>query len=363
MLRPVNGTRLVLLNNVAAVVWELWAAGLETTVIAERLARHFRQSRIRILDEIDALIAQWSTQGLLAPAGPDHPRRRAALPPPPTAPLFEVVLRLARSTVRVRSHVPRLGRLIAGRLWHHRVATTTPDVTVDVHGDGETCVAWCDGQQVLYEEDPSRVASRLYCLLVRLDNPGEAFLAFPHAAALVTGGTSVLLCGGSGRGKTTLAAGLLSEGFTYLGDEILGIVASDFTIRSLPTALSIKVGGMGVIRGLFGAVPRGWPSPDDVTVEGFVDPRPLGPTATEGPRPSAIIFPRFSADATPASIQLTPLEAFAELIDAGISLDEGLFGRGSPGRLIEFVETTPCHRLRYGTFEDAYRGVRALLGQ
>src|SRR5262249_14786083 len=155
------------------------------------------------------------------------------------APLVDVIVRLARTTVRLRSHVPDVGRMIAGRLLHRSV-TGPADATVDVRADGADYVAFCEGREVVREDDVPHAVSSLYRLLLRLDNPHAEFIAFAHAACLVSKGRPLLACGCSGRGKTTLSAGLLSKGFTYLGDEISGVVASDLSLRSLPTALSIK---------------------------------------------------------------------------------------------------------------------------
>ena len=357
VLRGGDRDRLVLLNEVGAVVWELLAAGLEASEIAARLAERFARPLADVAADVDALVAGWRSEGLLEPPAPRADSPRAPIAAPSAAPQVDATVRLARTTVRIRSYVPDVGRMVAGRLMH-RAVTTTPDVTVDVHADGIDYVALCGGEEVVREDDVPHTVSSLYRALLRIDNPAEEFIAFAHAACLVSDGRPLLACGCSGRGKTTLAAGLLSRGFTYLGDEISGVVARDFSIRSLPTALSIKTAGMDAVQKVVGGAPRTWPS----AVGAFVDPATLGPTATEAIRPAAVVFPRFTSDAPLAATRLTPLETFGELIDAGVAVDQSLFARGTPARLIEWVETTPCYRLVYGSFDDALRGVRAILG-
>src|SRR5262249_29743671 len=123
-------------------------------------------------------------------------------------------------------------------------------------------------------------------------------------------------------------------------------------------ALSIKTAGIETVHQVVGVAPPSWPS----AVGAFVDPATLGPTATEAGPATVVVFPRFVRGAPLASERLTPLQAFGELIDAGIAIDQSLFDRGTPARLIEWVETTPCHRLTYGSFDDAHRGVLAVLG-
>ena len=361
VLRSGDRDRLVLLNEVAAVVWELFTAGLEVREIAGCLAERFDRPAAEVAADVQALVAGWRAEGLLR--GPDSGAvpPRPPMAPPAAAPLVDATVRLARTTVRIRSWVPALGPTITGRLLHRRV-TEPADVTVDVHADGADYVALCEGGEVVREDDVPHAVSSLYRLFLRLDNPGARFLAFAHAACLVSEGRTVLACGCSGRGKTTLAAGLLGQGFTYLGDEISGVVAGDFSIRSLPTALSIKVAGLETVRELVGATPTAWSPTGESVVGAFVDPATLGPTATEAGRPAAIVFPRFTRDAASTSARLTPLEAFGELIDAGIAVDQSVFSGGTPARLIEWVETTPCYRLTYGSFDDAHRGVRAVLG-
>jgi hypothetical protein len=362
VLRPPHRNRLVVVNEVAAIVWELFTAGMPVTEITACLLERFREPRAQVAAEVDRLIAEWKTEGLLEASRPPAVPARTGLPPTSTEPLLDATIQLSRASIRIRSFVRELGPMIVGRLSHHRVATTTAGFTVDVHPDGPEYFALCDGHEVVREDDVPHTVSSLYRLLLRLDNPGETFIAFMHAACLVSNGRAILLCGCSGRGKTTLAAGLLGRGWTYLGDEIAGVVARDFSIRSLPTALSVKIGGMAAITRLLGAVPRSWPSTVDGAVEAFVDARALGPTGSETGRPTAIVFPRFTEGVALVSTRLTPLESFAELIDAGIAVDHSLFGGSTPDRLIEFVETTAAYRLTYGTFDDACRGVHAIVG-
>jgi hypothetical protein len=122
------------------------------------------------------------------------------------------------------------------------------------------------------------------------------------------------------------------------------------------------MGGMAEMTKLLGTVPTSWPATAESPVKGFVDARALGPTASQASRPAAIVFPRFTEGQALSSTRLTPLETLTEFIDAGIAVDHTLFGRSTPDRLIEFVETTAAHRLTYGTFDDAYRGVHAIIG-
>lgn len=61
-----------------------------------------------------------------------------------------------------------------------------------------------------------------------------------HAGAVARGGVGWILYAPSGRGKSTLVAGLLSQGFQYLSDEIAVLDPHSRAILPFPKALSFE---------------------------------------------------------------------------------------------------------------------------
>jgi len=71
-----------------------------------------------------------------------------------------------------------------------------------------------------------------------------------HAASMSYRGQGVILAGASGRGKSTLAAILMSRGWKYLCDEFAMVDPATMELEPFPKALCIKQGSYPVVRGL-----------------------------------------------------------------------------------------------------------------
>lgn len=67
---------------------------------------------------------------------------------------------------------------------------------------------------------------------------GERFLL--HAGAMASADEGVLLCGETGRGKTTLVLNLARRGLSFLSDEIAWIDIATRQVRAFPRALGVR---------------------------------------------------------------------------------------------------------------------------
>jgi hypothetical protein len=70
----------------------------------------------------------------------------------------------------------------------------------------------------------------------------QRHVLFVHAASLVVGGAGVLLCGTSGRGKTTTALALAARGHGYLGDDIAAVRTATRELVGLRTTANVRPG-------------------------------------------------------------------------------------------------------------------------
>ena len=68
-----------------------------------------------------------------------------------------------------------------------------------------------------------------------------------HAATLETEGRALILPGNPGCGKSTLTAGLLARGFSYLCDEFALIHRETLTVHPFPRALCMKESSFPVV--------------------------------------------------------------------------------------------------------------------
>jgi hypothetical protein len=93
-------------------------------------------------------------------------------------------------------------------------------------------VTWCeDADDLLYHVD------KFLTLAVQRQRPDLYFL---HAAAVAWNGTVAVLSAPPGTGKSTLAAGLLQNGFAYLSDELAPIDVNKLVVHPFAHALCLK---------------------------------------------------------------------------------------------------------------------------
>lgn len=108
-------------------------------------------------------------------------------------------------------------------------------------GDGAFTVA-ADRQPTLGTQSPNQALGSVVTSVTRLAldaDPGRLHL---HCAALAKDGRGVLITARSGTGKTTLAAKLLTLGWSYGSDESVAISPDSMVVASFPKPLMIKDG-------------------------------------------------------------------------------------------------------------------------
>jgi len=168
-----------------------------------------------------------------------------------------------------------------------------------------------------------------------------------HAATLARNGAALMLAGGSGVGKSTLAAGLLARGWTYFCDEFALLDPQTLCVHPFPKALSIKAGSFEIIRQL--GLPlwrRRHYSKHFKGPVGYI--RPPGstrPRATPCPV-RQMVFPRYAAECEPA---LRPMpRAAAAMTLARCTLNHHAFGVRVMPILCALVRGAECFELDAG---------------
>lgn len=68
-----------------------------------------------------------------------------------------------------------------------------------------------------------------------------------HAGAVAYRGAGLVLCAGSGGGKSTLTAGLVAAGFEYLSDEIAAVDPENLWLLPYPRSICVKEGSRSVL--------------------------------------------------------------------------------------------------------------------
>lgn len=188
------------------------------------------------------------------------------------------------------------------------------------------------------------------------------FLLNAHAAAVEFARGCVLLPACAGSGKSTLAATLISEGATYLSDELAPLDRGTLAVRPVPLALTIKDGSLEPLRTRYphlDALPA-YVREDHVTVRYLPPPHASLPGGA-GPRPVRwIVFPRYDRQATTALLPLSRPEALRRLLDESF-IRMGALRRHDVEALVRWMRGVDCYELPMSSVEDAARLVRALV--
>jgi hypothetical protein len=85
-----------------------------------------------------------------------------------------------------------------------------------------------------------KFAMELLCLLTHKKE--REWLGTFHASTISNNNEAIMLIGGSGKGKSTLSALLMANGFNLIADDFTPVLAKTQTIYNYPSAISIKEG-------------------------------------------------------------------------------------------------------------------------
>ena len=75
----------------------------------------------------------------------------------------------------------------------------------------------------------------------------DDWLATFHASTIADGSEAVMVVGDSGKGKSTLSALLMINGFQLLADDFTPLYAEDLKLYRYPNAISVKKGAFGML--------------------------------------------------------------------------------------------------------------------
>lgn len=177
-----------------------------------------------------------------------------------------------------------------------------------------------------------------------------------HAAAAARDGDAVVLPAPMESGKTTLVAGLLRAGWTYLTDEATAVSFDGAKLIAYPKALSVDAGSWEVLADLRPTVPSeldGW-----LPHQWQVSPMQFPQGRAMSARPRLVVFPGYVAGGGTVVTPMTRADALLQLTACSFS-----FHRDRPTHLeglAAFVAASRCYRLQVDDLEDAVQTVAAM---
>lgn len=182
-----------------------------------------------------------------------------------------------------------------------------------------------------------------------------------HAAVLAFENKGILLPGGIGAGKTTLALFLASKGYSYLSDELAYIEEGQNIMQALTRPLNLKEPSREVLKrdfhfqeeaGRMMASSRG----------DLISPDSLGPVRSQNEMPAdVILFPRYGVE---KSFRLEPLSKAQTVLRLSECLinARNLPDNGFP-EAIRLAKTVAAYRLEYSCLDGIQKHIKKILAR
>jgi hypothetical protein len=219
--------------------------------------------------------------------------------------------------------------------------------------DGSARLCLYCAETLLYEGD---AAARAADLLLsqschQLATRSQGGMLF-HAAALAWPGGGLLLPGGIGAGKTTLAAWLLTRGLDYLTDELVFVPDGVETMQAFARPLNLKRLARAALRDHFD-FERHADRMLSTSAGDLISPGALQPTrlagAPDATRLSLIVFPRYQAGSDFAWRPLSKAQAGLALMKCLVNA-RNLPEHGFP-QISRLAKTVPAYHMTYADFD------------
>jgi hypothetical protein len=271
--------------------------------------------------------------------------------------------RLLDADIEIRFATPAWCDRLRPMLSALRIGETADEAPTHVLELAEGLSWYADGQCVAQDLAPDQVAPVLKSTLVELALQTSRDFGAVHAAAVGRAGKCLLLPGQSGSGKSTLAAGLLADGYDFLGDDTIVLDRAALAVRPLPFPICVKSGAWDVVAPRFPALRRQpiHRRPDEKRVRYLYD----DGASRNGPiraryDVSAIVFPIWAKDAATALAPLPRPQALRALLAGFCPLGDGL-AAADIARLVGWIARLDCYELRFSALDDAIARLRGLL--
>jgi hypothetical protein len=340
--------QLAVVNATGKIVWDLLDGGFGQDEIASAFALHFGVAAQGALANIRAMIGRLEEAGFLA--RPIADASTAGYTPVQPGPDVDCgTLRFGARRIRIYSSLAEVGSAYFARFGHRALDyVVDADVLAFSAGSGNYRLTFQD-ETVADVNSPAELIGRAHELILSWEHPKTEFLAYYHAAAVSRSGHSALLPGVSAIGKSTLTAYLVGHGFAYLGDDCIAMARTDWSLRPLPTCLSLKSGSWPLLSELYPELSH-LPTVHYHGREArYVEPRQA---QYSGRAPSVILFPSYVKDGETSLRALVPLQTMARLIETNTDLHRPAT-RATLAEFLQFVERTPAYELVYRDLASA----------
>jgi hypothetical protein len=320
------------------------------------------------LAHIESCLEQWAVIGILA--GSERPAKerdlqageitlpgpKLDLPPmQETSAMIERRYRLLATGVRVQYQSASVTAWVHPVLAHLEAPAADCPTTVTVTNDGERHCIYVDGRPCGSCSRLDQLAPYVKEALWQVAIRNHRYFLHIHAGVVSNGESLILLPAPSGRGKSTLTAGLLHAGFQYFSDEVALLEESSFRAIPVPMSLCVKSVAWDLLAPLFPELLSlaNHQRPDRKVVRYLPPPSRSLPADLGRSLPvRRIIFPWYEPGSTTALRSLSRAEALSRLLSQCLAVPLDL----DPERvaaLVRWISGVEAHELIMSSLDDA----------
>lgn len=236
---------------------------------------------------------------------------------------------------------------------HHSFEVFLKEGNIVLNVDSKFVGSWSKDETNYFQGKFSmKLVEKLY------HKPESDWLGVFHASAISDGNQNILFLGDSGNGKSTLAALLVSQGYTLFADDFVPVEAKTQHVYYFPAAISIKEKALETLNPLFPQL-KDAPQIDltyiDKSVRYLEAPK-LEATFETHLACKKMVFVKYEKEADIKLSKLSREEAFERLIPdtwlSPLSKNAQFF--------IDWFATLSCYSLTYSDNESMYACVQKL---
>jgi len=363
------------LNPSAALIWFCCEEGLNRQAIIAELRQMFKLPAAQAEKDVDAVLTEWGTRGLLAQDNETlpPPEERDELPsmhevPAPTSVVKEYQrerrYRMLGTVFRIRFSVPGLEAVAQSVLAHLAVPDNQPfDVALDVQQDSLGCFLFCNEELVDHCASEEELAPLLHGqALLNAYSRADCLTAI-HAAAVSNGDSCIVFPASSGSGKSTLTAALIASGFQYCTDELVFLKHRTHTIQAAAAGIGVKTDAWQVLQP-FHPVLKDLPTflrQDAKQVRYLLPPKHLLANDTAQCYPvQSLVFPSYQPEQPTSLSRISPADALCRLTEAGYDMEGGL-DTERVAELVSWIGGIECYELLVHDLQEAVSRIQDLL--
>jgi len=363
------------LNPSAALIWFCCEEGLNRQAIIAELRQMFKLPAAQAEKDVDAVLTEWGTRGLLAQDNKTlpPPEERDELPsmhevPAPTSVVKEYQrerrYQMLGTVFRIRFSVPGLEPVAQSVLAHLAVPDNQPfDVALDVQQDSLGCFLFCNGELVDHCTSEEELAPLLHGqALLNAYSRADCLTAI-HAAAVSNGDSCIVFPASSGSGKSTLTAALIASGFQYCTDELVLLKHRTHTIQAAAAGIGVKSDAWQVLQP-FHPVLKDLPTflrQDAKQVRYLLPPKHLLANDTAQCYPvQSLVFPSYQPEQPTSLSRISPADALCRLTEAGYDMEGGL-DTERVAELVSWIGGINCYELLVHDLQEAVSRIQDLL--